>query len=69
MNCYVVHLALVLQVNTFLSETYNNYLVTIRMYADRKKLPLERIKVTLTHDKIWAKDCDACETKVKKVIT
>jgi putative redox protein len=37
--------------------------MTMRMYADRKSLPLERITVTLKHDKIHAEDCAECETK------
>jgi uncharacterized OsmC-like protein/alpha-beta hydrolase superfamily lysophospholipase len=38
--------------------------MTMRMYADRKSLPLERITVTLKHQKIHAEDCAECETKV-----
>ncbi|MGB3445702.1 MAG: bifunctional alpha/beta hydrolase/OsmC family protein [Xanthobacteraceae bacterium] len=38
--------------------------MTMRMYADRKALPLERVTVTLAHRKIHAKDCEDCETKV-----
>ncbi len=38
--------------------------MTMRMYADRKALPLERVTVTLSHRKIHAKDCADCETKV-----
>ena len=37
--------------------------MTLRMYADRKKWPLEGITVRLKHDKIHAKDCEACETE------
>ena len=37
--------------------------MTMRMYADRKSLPLERITVTLQHKKIHAEDCTECETK------
>jgi uncharacterized OsmC-like protein/pimeloyl-ACP methyl ester carboxylesterase len=37
--------------------------MTMRMYADRKSLPLERITVTLKHSKIHAKDCEECETR------
>jgi uncharacterized OsmC-like protein/fermentation-respiration switch protein FrsA (DUF1100 family) len=37
--------------------------MTMRLYADRKSLPLERATVTLKHDKIYAKDCAECETK------
>jgi len=37
--------------------------MTMRMYADRKALPLERVTVTLKHKKIHAEDCAECETK------
>jgi uncharacterized OsmC-like protein/pimeloyl-ACP methyl ester carboxylesterase len=37
--------------------------MTMRLYADRKSLPLERTTVTLTHSKIHAEDCAECETK------
>lgn len=37
--------------------------MTMRMYADRKALPLERVTVTLQHSKIHAEDCEACETR------
>jgi putative redox protein len=37
--------------------------MTMRMYADRKALPLDRITVTLNHRKIHAEDCAECETK------
>jgi uncharacterized OsmC-like protein/fermentation-respiration switch protein FrsA (DUF1100 family) len=37
--------------------------MTMRLYADRKSLPLERVTVTLKHSKIYAKDCAECETK------
>jgi putative redox protein len=37
--------------------------MTMRMYADRKSLPLERVTVTLKHSKIYAQDCAECETK------
>ena len=36
--------------------------MTMRMYADRKSLPLDRITVTLQHQKIHAEDCAECET-------
>jgi putative redox protein len=38
--------------------------ITMRMYADRKLLPLDRVTVTLSHSKIHAEDCAECETKV-----
>jgi uncharacterized OsmC-like protein/alpha-beta hydrolase superfamily lysophospholipase len=37
--------------------------MTMRLYADRKSLPLERVTVTLKHSKIHAEDCADCETK------
>jgi len=36
--------------------------MTMRLYADRKSLPLERVSVTLKHSKIYAQDCADCET-------
>ena len=38
--------------------------MTMRMYAERKSLPLERVTVTLSHSKVHAEDCAECETKV-----
>jgi putative redox protein len=38
--------------------------MTIRLYADFKKLPLENVSVRLSHSKIHAKDCETCDTKV-----
>jgi uncharacterized OsmC-like protein/fermentation-respiration switch protein FrsA (DUF1100 family) len=37
--------------------------MTMRLYAERKSLPLERTTVTLKHGKIHAQDCAECETK------
>jgi len=37
--------------------------MTMRLYADRKSLPLERTTVTLSHSKIHAQDCAECETR------
>jgi len=36
--------------------------MTLRLYADLKKLPLTRVSVRLSHNKIHAKDCENCET-------
>jgi uncharacterized OsmC-like protein/fermentation-respiration switch protein FrsA (DUF1100 family) len=42
--------------------------MTIRLYADFKKIPLENVSVRLSHEKkIHAKDCETCDTKVSKV--
>ncbi len=49
--------------------------MTLRLYADRKRLPLTRVQVRLRHDKIYATDCAECETKegmidrIERVIT
>jgi uncharacterized OsmC-like protein/fermentation-respiration switch protein FrsA (DUF1100 family) len=49
--------------------------MTMRLYAERKALPLERTTVTLRHSKIHAEDCAECETKagmldqIERVIT
>lgn len=37
--------------------------MTMRLYAERKALPLDRVTVTLRHAKIHAEDCAECETK------
>jgi uncharacterized OsmC-like protein/pimeloyl-ACP methyl ester carboxylesterase len=37
--------------------------MTLRLYADRKPLPLDRVTVRLSHSKIHAADCESCETK------
>lgn len=35
--------------------------ITVRMYADRKQWPLDRLELDLTHDRVHAKDCEDCE--------
>jgi uncharacterized OsmC-like protein len=37
--------------------------MTVGMYARRKQLPLEAVRVRLRHTKIHAQDCADCETK------
>jgi len=37
--------------------------MTLRMYANRKQMPLAGVSVTLTHDRIHASDCQNCETE------
>ena len=37
--------------------------MTLRLYAERKALPLERVTVELSHSRIHAADCEDCETK------
>ena len=41
--------------------------MTIRMYARRKGIALDRASVDVTHEKIHAADCADCETKTGKV--
>ena len=41
--------------------------MTIRLYADLKKIPLTRVSVALRHDKIHAADCAECETREGKI--
>lgn len=37
--------------------------MTLRLYAERKALPLDRVTVVLRHSKVHAEDCAECETK------
>ncbi len=37
--------------------------MTLRMYAKRKGLPLDSVRVDVSHDRIHAEDCAECETK------
>lgn len=41
--------------------------MTIRMYARRKKWPLEAVHVDILHDKIHASDCEHCQTTEGKI--
>ncbi|MDJ0349002.1 bifunctional alpha/beta hydrolase/OsmC family protein [Cryobacterium sp. PH29-G1] len=41
--------------------------MTVRMYAERKKWPLEKVTVTLRHSRIHAQDCSNCETETGQV--
>jgi putative redox protein len=41
--------------------------MTVRLYADRKQLPLERVSVALTHRKVHAADCAECATREGKI--
>lgn len=49
--------------------------MTLRLYAEAKAIPLERVAVALMHDKTYATDCAECETKegridrIERVIT
>jgi putative redox protein len=37
--------------------------MTLRLYAERKQWPLDRVTVRLRHSKIHAEDCATCETE------
>ncbi|NHF63425.1 bifunctional alpha/beta hydrolase/OsmC family protein [Microcella pacifica] len=37
--------------------------MTMRMYADRKSIPLDEVTVTLRHERLHAQDCSECETR------
>ena len=37
--------------------------MTLRMYAERKKINLSNVEVHLSHEKIHARDCEDCETE------
>lgn len=37
--------------------------ITLRMYADRKGIPLRKATIRLRHDRIHAEDCASCETE------
>jgi len=41
--------------------------MTVRMYADRKQIPLEKVAVRLSHAKIHAEDCEDCDTERGKI--
>jgi uncharacterized OsmC-like protein len=41
--------------------------MTLRIYADRRKWPLERARISLRHRKVHAQDCVDCETKPAKM--
>lgn len=41
--------------------------MTLRMYAERKGWPLERVQVRVNHDKIHAGDCAHCEQEEGKI--
>jgi uncharacterized OsmC-like protein/pimeloyl-ACP methyl ester carboxylesterase len=37
--------------------------MTLRLYAERKSLPLDRVIVRLSHSRVHAADCETCESK------
>jgi len=41
--------------------------MTLRMYANRKKLPLDDVDVTLQHERVHATDCVDCKQKIEQL--
>ncbi len=41
--------------------------MTVRMYAEHRKIPLAGVSVTLSHDRIHAEDCSDCETRSGRI--
>ena len=39
--------------------------MTLRFYADLKKIPLKHVRVRLTQEKIYSKDCANCDANSK----
>ncbi|NNE64269.1 MAG: OsmC family protein, partial [Gammaproteobacteria bacterium] len=42
--------------------------MTLRMYANRKKLALDDVEVTLLHQRVHAEDCEDCDHKIEKLV-
>ena len=41
--------------------------MTLRMYANRKKMSLDDVEVTLVHERVHAEDCIDCEDKIERI--
>ncbi|MBW3568323.1 MAG: bifunctional alpha/beta hydrolase/OsmC family protein [Proteobacteria bacterium] len=41
--------------------------MTLRMYADRKKIDLDRVSVRVRHDRVHEKDCEECEEDGRRI--
>ncbi|MFV2032727.1 MAG: alpha/beta fold hydrolase [Gammaproteobacteria bacterium] len=41
--------------------------MTLRMYANRKKLALDDVEVTLVHERVHAEDCIECKDKIERI--
>ena len=41
--------------------------ITVRMYAQRQHWPLEAVHIALTHAKVHADDCAACESGTRMI--
>lgn len=41
--------------------------MTLRMYANRKKLPLDDVIIRLQHERVHADDCDGCASGIERI--
>ncbi|MER2998952.1 OsmC family protein [Pontibacter populi] len=41
--------------------------ITLHMYAQRKQWPLQRAEVVLSHERVYAADCEHCDDKSAKI--
>lgn len=41
--------------------------MTLQLYAKRKGIPLEKVQVSLRNSRVYAKDCENCESKEGKI--
>ncbi len=41
--------------------------MTLRMYANRKNLPLEDLSIRLVHERVHAEDCIDCNAKIERI--
>ena len=41
--------------------------MTLRMYANQKKLPLEDVSIRLVHERVHAEDCIDCNGKIERI--
>jgi putative redox protein len=41
--------------------------MTLRMYANRKKLPLEDVEVRLLHERVHSEDCVDCDKNIERI--
>jgi putative redox protein len=41
--------------------------MTLRMYANRKKLPLDDVIIRLRHERVHADDCDGCVSGIERI--
>ena len=41
--------------------------ITVRMYAERKQWPLERLRIGLSYARVHTEDCAKCETEARMI--